>query len=208
MPVARETEGQTTARAGGHPREARILAAAVDVFWERGFAGGSVQQIAARAEIPKASIYHVFSSKDEVLFEIFDRSHANALEIMDEASSLDGGPLEKLRNYLVNFVVYYIENPKIVGLYYRERRVLTGEWEEQLRRQRREYDSFVGDLLEVARSRGEIPGRVDPRLATFFVIGAINGIADWHPPVRDVSPDEFAHTWVDIALGAIDPPGP
>jgi len=189
-----------------HPREARILEAAIDVFWERGFAGGSVQRIAARAAIPKASIYHVFAAKDEVLFEIFDRSHANALEIMAEAASLDGGPLDKLRDYLFRFVVYYLEHPKIVGLYYRERRVLTGEWEEQLARQRREYDRFVGDLIRAAREQGEIPRSIDPRLATFFVIGAINGIADWHPPVPAVSPEEFAAVWVDIALGSIDPP--
>lgn len=198
--------GELCATAKGHPRERQVLDAAIQVFWEKGFASGSVQEVADRAGIPKTSLYRVISSKDELLFRIFDESHGNALEIMAGISSLDLKAVDRLHAYIVRFVAYYVENTEIVGLYYRERRFLGGDWAERLRVQRRDYDRFVGSLIETAQREGELPASLEPRLATFFVIGAINEISDWYQPELGTSSTEFAEDYAAIALAAIGAP--
>jgi AcrR family transcriptional regulator len=186
-------------------RERRVLDAAVEVFWEKGYAAGSVREIADVAGLPKTSLYHVISSKDELLFRIFDESHRTSLAMMDEVAAMPGTPLARLRAYVERFVAYYVENIKPVGLYYRERRFIGGDRAATLRAQRRDYDRFVRGLIEAARTAGEADLEVEPTLATFFVIGALNDISEWYEPAAGVTPAEFAAAYAEVALASVTP---
>jgi AcrR family transcriptional regulator len=55
---------------------ARILVAAASVFVERGFAGASVDQIAAAAGLTKGAVYSNFASKDDLFFALMDQQVA------------------------------------------------------------------------------------------------------------------------------------
>ncbi len=51
--------------------KSRILAAALDEFADKGFAGTRVDEIGRRAGVNKAMIYYYFSSKEELFNELF-----------------------------------------------------------------------------------------------------------------------------------------
>jgi len=51
----------------------RILAAAYDLFYKRGFSRVSVDEIAELAGLTKRSLYYHFESKDELLAAVLDR---------------------------------------------------------------------------------------------------------------------------------------
>ena len=53
--------------------ERRILNAAEEVFAERGFGGASMQQIADRAELPKANLHYYFSTKETLYRQVVER---------------------------------------------------------------------------------------------------------------------------------------
>ncbi|MEX0280477.1 MAG: TetR/AcrR family transcriptional regulator, partial [Arenibacterium sp.] len=53
-------------------KRAHILKTAARVFAEQGFARASMAQIAQECGISKANIYHYYSSKDALLFDILD----------------------------------------------------------------------------------------------------------------------------------------
>ncbi|MBN1675360.1 MAG: TetR/AcrR family transcriptional regulator [Kiritimatiellae bacterium] len=55
----------------------RILKAAAALFGRRGYAGASARDIAARAGIRAATMYHYFSSKQRILHEIFVTLYAD-----------------------------------------------------------------------------------------------------------------------------------
>jgi AcrR family transcriptional regulator len=57
-------------RANGRARRQAILAAAVEVFAERGYRGASLGEIAGRVGITQPGIIHHFGSKDELLQEV------------------------------------------------------------------------------------------------------------------------------------------
>src|SRR5512147_2216856 len=50
----------------------RILAAARQLFAERGYAGTSMQAIAAQADVGMQTIYAIFKSKPRLLVELFN----------------------------------------------------------------------------------------------------------------------------------------
>src|SRR6218665_1327929 len=72
-------------------REA-ILRAAVAEFREFGFAGTSMDRIAATAEVSKRTVYNHFASKDElftaILWQLFEASQALDVVPYDPAQSL------------------------------------------------------------------------------------------------------------------------
>ncbi len=57
-------------RANGRARRQAIVAAAVEVFAERGYRGSSLGEIASRVGITQPGIVHHFASKDELLREV------------------------------------------------------------------------------------------------------------------------------------------
>jgi TetR/AcrR family transcriptional regulator, cholesterol catabolism regulator len=184
-------------------REQEVLDAAVEVFWRKGYSAASVQEVADAVGVLKGSLYHYISSKEDLLFRIFDASHHDALAIMDAVSALDQPPLARLREYIVRFVTYYVSNIERVGLYYREWRSIEGERAALIRDQRRDYDRYVRTLIEEARRAGEIPESTDPKLAAFFVNSAINGISDWYGSDGALSSGELAELYADLTLAAV-----
>src|SRR3990172_2332194 len=67
--VARE-RGRRRARRPREQREREILAAAREVFSERGFAGASVAEIARRADVAEATVYQCFAGKQDLLVQV------------------------------------------------------------------------------------------------------------------------------------------
>lgn len=64
-------------------RRLEILDAAIEIFGSRGFAGGSLQEIAERVGMTHAGVLHHFGSKDQLLIEVLahrDRTDVAHLE--------------------------------------------------------------------------------------------------------------------------------
>jgi TetR/AcrR family transcriptional regulator, cholesterol catabolism regulator len=197
------TEGTIVPVRQRRNREAEVLDAAIDVFWRKGYAAASVQEVADAVGVLKGSLYHYISSKEELLFRIFEGSHKDALAIMGDVSALDGPPLERLREYVLRFVTYYLENIKRVGLYYREWRFIEGEHAKDLREQRRDYDNFIIKLIEEAQATGDVSAAIDPKVTAFFVMAAFNGISDWYRPEGPLSAAEIAERYADLTLATV-----
>ena len=92
------------ARAPGRPagpRGAELLAVARDLFLERGFAGATMQDVAARAGVSKTSLYREHASKDDLFAAVVLDWAARgrgamrpALEALLAAESLRAGLLD------------------------------------------------------------------------------------------------------------------
>jgi AcrR family transcriptional regulator len=68
----------------------RIVAAALDLLSEGGYAATGIQAIATRAGVATGSVYRHFASKAELATEVFRRAAARELAAVDEATADDG----------------------------------------------------------------------------------------------------------------------
>ena len=57
-----------------------VSTAALDLFVRKGYAGTSIDEIAARAKLTKGSVYHYFSDKQDLLMTLLDRSERTLFE--------------------------------------------------------------------------------------------------------------------------------
>jgi AcrR family transcriptional regulator len=189
-------------------RDAEVLAAAINVFWRKGFAAATIQDIADEVGVLKGSLYHYVQSKEELLFRIFDESHRQASEMRREVVEMELPPIEALHLYVEKYVLWYLQNMERVSLYFSEWKRLSGDRLAEARRHRRTYDEFVSGLILDAEKAGEIPSRMDAKYATYFVLGALNGIPDWYRRDRGDTPETIAAVYADLVVATLKGSGP
>jgi len=76
------------------------VTAATAVFAERGYASTRVADIAERAGVGKGTVYEYFSSKEELLFAVFESINADISSRMNGALAAGGSSEEQLLNLL------------------------------------------------------------------------------------------------------------
>lgn len=101
-------------------RRADILAAARQVFARRGYANATLDEIAARAEFAKGTIYNYFTSKEEIFLEAV-ASVIDQLRLAG-APALEGdaAPREALRSYAATGFRLFGENRDFILIVARE----------------------------------------------------------------------------------------
>ena len=81
-------------------KHARLVEAAGAVFAEKGYASTRVADIAERAGVGKGTVYEYFSSKEELLFAVFESINADISTRMNEALTAGDSTKEQLHNLL------------------------------------------------------------------------------------------------------------
>lgn len=84
------------AREAAAERRRQILDAAVRVFARQGFHSTRVADIAEEADVAYGLVYHYFSSKENVLNELFTQRWSLLIEAIEEADHGDLPPKDKL----------------------------------------------------------------------------------------------------------------
>jgi AcrR family transcriptional regulator len=181
-------------------RDQEVIAAAIEVFARKGYAAASMQDVADAVGQLKGSLYHYIDSKEDLLFRIFDESHRQAMEIIDEVVALGLPPLERMHEYFQRYVKWYLDNVERVGLYFNERRYLEGPRRETVVTQGRFYARFLQDMIEEAQAAGTVPPEADPRMSAFFIMGAVNTLPDWYRREGPESPAAVARRYADMTV--------
>lgn len=85
----------------------RIVAAALDLFAERGVSGTSLQMIADTIGVTKAAVYHQFRTKEAIVVAVVEVELARLETALDAAESGERGPsaLEALLTQVIDLAV-------------------------------------------------------------------------------------------------------
>jgi AcrR family transcriptional regulator len=125
-------------------RDRKILEAAAEAFYEKGFHGVGVDELGRRAGLSGPALYRHFSGKDEILAallnEALDELVTATVPVLDD-------PRADLERALRHHVEFALGHRHLVNIYQREVRSLGHPWKEPLDRRRSEYlDGWEGLL--------------------------------------------------------------
>lgn len=195
--VPPDSPGRPTRKRAGNgerfrKRESEVIEAATRVFFRRGYAAASIQDVADEVGVLKGSLYYYIDSKEDLLARIFDESHRQAGAIIDELSAADASPLERIRLFVERYVTWYLRHFERTTLYFNEWRHLTGEHRTRALAQRRAYDEFVRTMITAAQAAGEVDPDLSPKYASFLIHGAVNAVSNWYRRGGDDTPEEIA----------------
>ena len=181
-------------------RREAILDQAARLYARRGFQGASLSDLAAACSTSKSLIYHYYSSKDDILFDVM-RSHVEALLTEAEAiAAEDGAPEDKLRRLSRAFLALY------AGAAARHR-VLLNELDQLTPERRALVVGMQRRLIDIVEA---ILGRIQPnaqaavrRPTAMLFFGMINWTHTWLRPDGPVTPAEIADLSTDIFLDGL-----
>src|SRR5450631_3783143 len=86
------------------PTRDRLIESARYLFWERGFAGTSMADLLAHAEVNSGSFYHFFESKEALLRAVLEGYlHALRPMVVDPAFAQTAEPIERIFAILAGY---------------------------------------------------------------------------------------------------------
>jgi AcrR family transcriptional regulator len=151
----------------------QILDAAIRVFARQGFHSTRVSDIADEAGVAYGLVYHYFSSKEEVLNELFSERWSLLLAAIDEADSSGETPRAKLEAVAGFIVESYRHDPELMKVIIVEvTRAANSFGRTHLPEIRRAYES-IAKIVAEGQESGAFRRDIDPAFASMTFYGAI-----------------------------------
>ena len=189
--------GNTADRGNG--TRARLLAAAVDAFAERGFHGTTTRDIASAAGMSPAAVYVHFRSKEDLLEQIARTGHELTLRLVREAIAAAPSPAEQLAGVVRAFAVHHAHGNTAARVVNYELTALSPEHADEIRELRRAISAEMRSLVE----RGVADGSFDcpqPRVAATALLSLGIDVARWYREDRTWSPEDLGEAYAALAL--------
>nr|WP_231569631.1 TetR/AcrR family transcriptional regulator [Prescottella defluvii] len=179
-----------------------ILSASLDAFYESGFHGASVREIARRVGVTVPSLYYHHQSKEGLLIALLERS-IDDLHSRSVAANAAGGddPVQRLANVIFTIVLQMTNRARLAALEGEARYLGPENWE----RYRAVRKSVEGLVLECVRD-GDEAGDFDvddPAEATRAILGMCQVIPRWYQAEGIHGPEAVAQKYVAIALRVV-----
>jgi TetR/AcrR family transcriptional regulator len=123
--MARPKTSERPTRPSADATRERVLAAALDVFSERGFDGASTREIATRAGVTQPLLNYHFSSKDDLWRAAVDELFGQLVEVMTARQEGLRGVEEPMRARLLvrEFIVFSARHPQLHRIITQESKV-------------------------------------------------------------------------------------
>jgi AcrR family transcriptional regulator len=184
-------------------RQQEIVEAAARVFHEKGYESTSIQDIADAVGILKGSLYYDITSKEDLLFEIIQSVHEEALKNLERTAAVEGDALQKIRAFVVVHFTHNAHNLVKMAVFFQDFRSLNGERRELIVQERDIYDNFLRDLIRQGQDEGTVCPDIEPKLAAITVLGMMNWLYHWYQPGGELSATDIANAYGDFVVAGL-----
>ena len=194
-------------------RRNEILDAAEEVIFKQGIDHATMDAIAEKAELSKATLYLYFESKEEIYFAIFLRGHDKLFELIINATENIADIQIKLKMYLSTVMAFKKKYPNYFdAMFYFMIRDINKESE--YFRQHKENNTMLLnkwiELIEQGKSQGQIRKDLNPVSVAIIQWIQLIGFFKTYPVVRDkikedldVTEDSLLEDFYDLFLHSI-----
>ena len=190
----------------GRPRSARAheatLKAAAGLLLERGLDAVSMDAVAARAGVSKATIYRWWPTKESLALDALYTEWSAAAPVPRDTGSLRGDLIELLSPW-AKFVGSQQPYAWVIAALLAKARIdpaFAAEYQQRVVQPRRDQ---ARDIFVRAIERGEIPADLDLEVALDLIYGPIyHRLLQGHAPLDDA----FVKAAIEMALRGIENP--
>jgi AcrR family transcriptional regulator len=159
----------------------RLVEAACATFAERGYAATRVAEIAERAGVGKGTVYEYFSSKEELLFAVFESINADISSRMNNALAAGGSTAEQLHSVLrlgAEVISEQVElQPVILDFWAASRgKNIEKTYREAVVASYTFFRNLFSDFIREGQKRGEFKKSVDAEALATLVVSAVDGL--------------------------------
>ena len=180
----------------------QILRAAADLFRERGYRATTLDGIAARLGMSKASLYTYFHAKEEMLAAISRETIAGFTRELALVQRSALPPEEKLRRVVRQHVRFVVANRSFLTVFFSEEASLPARFARALAAQKDRYDKGVERIVLEGVRRGVFRD-VSPRLVVFGLLGMLNWVHKWYDPTGRWDAEDVSAAFLTLLEGGL-----
>ena len=185
-------------------REAKrqaVLQAAAQLLNERGLHATSLDDIAARLNVTKPTLYYYVKNKDEILLQCVRQGLDMMLEGIAASRAAGGKAIDQL---MACMQVY----ARIVTQDFGKCLIRVGdeqvppESRKELRRLKSAIDLEFRRLVAEGVQEGSL-APCDPKMTAFVIAGALSWIGRWYQPGGEYTAEQVAAQCIDTLMGGV-----
>lgn len=160
-----------------------------------------MEAIATEVGLTKGTLYHYYDSKTDLANECVLESVADGLRMAQKAYDGGGSGLEKLERYL------HLQFETLAGRggsswMLADISVLSEAQQAEARKRSRVVDALVQKFLEEGVADGSITN-IDPKVAEFFLMGALNWLPRWYSPEGSMTSSDLAALFIRMMFDGL-----
>jgi AcrR family transcriptional regulator len=158
-----------------------LIAVAIDLFFEKGYFATSMSDIAKGCGIQKASIYHHFAGKEDLLFGIMETTMADLTAALHEELSQAVGVEQRMRAAVRSHVAFHLKRQKETFIASSELRGLSQANLARIVALRDQYEAVFQDLIAAGICDG-LFRQGDIKILSYAVLTLCTAGATWYKP--------------------------
>ena len=179
-----------------------LVETAAQVFRQKGYHGASMDDIAKAVKLRKASLYHHFTSKQEILLEILDRALQLLLERISVITEQNISTDKKLRMMIRRYLQILAENVDLAAVLLFEHRALERRQHARHIPNRDKFESLWKDVIAEGVQK-KLFNCGDPGLAVRALLGQMNWTITWFHSDGELTIEQIADQYSDLLLNGL-----
>lgn len=177
----------------------RILDTASELFFERGYAGTTMDAICDALKVTKPYVYWYFSDKTEILDTISLEAADQTLGALKIGARGHDTAIERLIAGITAMMMSHVRLFKAGSLYYRETGALSDEGRAKMEAHARRFHRSLVKMIEECVAEGALPAQ-DAKLTALAMGGIAGFMYTWYRPKGPLSPDEMAEHLTELMM--------
>lgn len=185
-------------------KRGHVVRAANALFKEKGFAATTLNDVAERVGMDRASLYYYVDSKEELLQEAVGDVMSANLDMLRALRTSVGSPESRLQQLIHNAIRSFHDNYQQVFVYLQEADLgsRTDPWAKEMLKLTREFEEALVGLLSDGAKDGFIRSDLDLELVAQAFWGMINWTHRWYR-VGHHDPEQVADVFAAVFLGGV-----
>jgi AcrR family transcriptional regulator len=184
-------------------RRKLILDSAAEVFASSGIVGASMNEVASACGISKANIYHYYSSKNDLVFDILDTYLSELRDVICGLNMTTLSPPQQLHKLIETFLIIYEGMDNEHKIQTEGIPLLQPDQQKVLRNYQRDLVACVFDVLAQCAPETLGQNKTKCRDVTMSVFGMINWFYMWNAGASKAERKAYAKTISDLTLNGI-----
>jgi AcrR family transcriptional regulator len=183
--------------------KAIVIEQAAQLFRQHGYRAARLEDIGAELGVSRAALYYHVESKEAILLEIIRQVVEDATSRVERIVASDLPAAEALREMIAGHIEYMSDNLDLVAVFLQEVPQLPEDRYRDVMQKSRRYTDLIVATVKRGVADGTFSEDLDPVLATFGFLGAMNWTYRWFDSGGSWTPDTVRDQLTSLVLDGL-----
>jgi TetR/AcrR family transcriptional regulator, cholesterol catabolism regulator len=177
-------------------RKNEIIEGSLKLFAQYGYHSTSLNDVASKIGVTKATLYYYFRSKDEIMKAILERSMARMDKVLDLDKS-DLSSQDKLRQFIQYHIIFGSDGAELAKITFDQLSAFPKRMRTTLKTREKKVDAVLQRIIEQGLEDGSVEVQ-DVKIASYAILGICNWTYHWYRPGGRLAPEKIAEICIDL----------